>query len=234
MQLSRRNFRAFGAGWQELKAFWREADTIVEMLLKGGTMIAQPHQRYTVAEYLAQEVAADIRHEYIDGDILPMTGGTPDHNQILLNLASALNLRLSQEPYRVFAADQRLWIPQTRIYTYPDVMVTPGELAYQAGRRDTITNPILIVEVLSASTSNYDRGGKFAAYRSISSMVEYVLVDQYSAHVEHHVKTGPKQWMLQEYDGLDATLPFSSLEFSISLHKLYNKIQFEIEAEISE
>ena len=197
-------------------------------------MVAQPQHRYTVAEYLAQEVAADSRHEYIDGVMLPSTGGTPDHNQILLNLAGALNFSLSQEPYRVFAADQRLWIPQAKIYTYPDVMVMPGALAYQAGRRDTVTNPILIVEVLSASTSNYDRGGKFAAYRSISSLVEYVLVDQYSAHVEHYAKTGPKQWMLQEYDGLEATLSFSSLEFSISLQKLYNKVQFELGGEISE
>lgn len=100
-------------------------------------------------------------------------------------------------------------------------------MSYQTGRRDTITNPTLIVEVLSPSTNNYDRGGKFAAYRSIPSFVECALVDQYSAHVEHHVKTGPKQWLLQEYDGLDATLPFSNLEFSISLRGLYNKIQFE-------
>lgn len=88
-------------------------------------MIAQPKisRHYSPSEYLEQEVAADIRHDYIDGDIVPMAGGLPDHNQLLLNLAGALNLSLAQEPYRVFAADQRLWIPQANIYTYPDIMV---------------------------------------------------------------------------------------------------------------
>ncbi|MGB0562490.1 MAG: Uma2 family endonuclease [Spirulinaceae cyanobacterium] len=202
-------------------------------------MIAQPpaqipvqppaSRRYTPAEYLDQETQADRRHQYIDGEIVPMTGGTPDHNQILLNLAGALNFSLAQQPYRVFAADQRLWIPQAQIYTYPDIMVVEGELAYQTGRRDTLTNPLLIVEVLSPSTSNYDRGGKFAAYRSIPNFVEYILIDQSSAHVEHYVKTGLKQWLLQEYDGLDSTLIFSNLEFSIQLRTLYNKVQLEID-----
>ncbi|MFZ4639374.1 MAG: Uma2 family endonuclease [Nodosilinea sp.] len=192
-------------------------------------MIAQPQvaRRYTAEEYLAQEIASDLRHEYINGDIVPMTGGTPDHNQILLNLAGALNFSLAQQPYRVFAADQRLWIPQANLYTYPDIMVVQGSLAYQSGRRDTITNPTLIVEVLSNSTSNYDRGGKFAAYRRIPSLLEYLLVDQYSPHLEHHVKTAPKQWLLQEYDGLAATLTLSHLEFTILLRDLYHKVQFE-------
>lgn len=192
-------------------------------------MIAQPQvsRTYSPTEYLDLEVAADMRHEYIDGDIVPMTGGTPDHNQILLNLAGALNFLLRQQPYRVFAADQRLWIPQAKIYTYPDVMAIAGELTYQAGRRDTITNPTLIIEVLSKSTRSYDRGDKFAAYRTISTFQEYALVDQYSAHVEHYVKTGSKQWMLQEYDGLDTTLNLASLELELSLGDIYNKIQFE-------
>lgn len=91
-------------------------------------MIAQPQvsRRYTAEEYLAQEIASDWRHEYINGEIVPMTGGTPDHNQILLNLAGALNMSLAQQPYRVFAADQRLWIPQANLYTYPDIMVVQG------------------------------------------------------------------------------------------------------------
>ncbi len=192
-------------------------------------MIAQPQvsPTYSPEEYLDLEVASEIRQEYIDGDIVPMTGGTPNHNQILLNLAGALNFLLRQQPYRVFAADQRLWIPQAKIYTYPDVMAIAGELTYQVGRRDTITNPTLIIEVLSESTRNYDRGDKFAAYRTISTFQEYALVDQYSAHVEHHVKTGSKQWMLQEYDGLDTTLNLASLGLEISLRDIYNKVQFE-------
>jgi Uma2 family endonuclease len=192
-------------------------------------MIAQPQvsPTYSPEEYLDLEVSSEIRHEYIAGEIVPMTGGTPNHNQILLNLAGTLNFLVRQQPYRVFAADQRLWIPEAQIYTYPDVMAIAGELIYQAGRRDTITNPTLIIEVLSESTRNYDRGDKFAAYRTISTFQEYALVDQYSAHVEHHVKTGSKQWMLQEFDGLDTTLDFASLGLEVSLHDIYNKVQFE-------
>jgi Uma2 family endonuclease len=192
-------------------------------------MIAQPQvsPTYSPEEYLDLEVASEIRHEYIDGDIVPMTGGTPNHNRIIRNLCTELTMGLRGQALEVFVADQRLWIPQAKIYTYPDVMAIAGELTYQAGRRETITNPTLIVEVLSESTRNYDRGDKFAAYRTIATFQEYALVDQYSAHVEHHVKTGSKQWMLQEYDGLDTTLNLASLGLEISLRDIYNKVQFE-------
>ncbi|MBW4483410.1 MAG: Uma2 family endonuclease [Tildeniella torsiva UHER 1998/13D] len=192
-------------------------------------MIAQPQlsPTYSPEEYLDLEVTAEFRHEYIDGEIVPMTGGTPNHNRIIRNLCTALTMGLQGQDLEVFVADQRLWIPEAQIYTYPDVMAIAGELAYQTGRRDTLTNPTLIIEVLSASTRNYDRGDKFAAYRTISTFQEYALVDQYSAHVEHHVKIGSKQWMLQEYDGLDATLNLASLELEVSLRDIYNKVQFE-------
>ena len=193
-------------------------------------MIAQPQvaRTYSPEEYLALEVASETRHEYIDGDIVPMTGGTPNHNRIIRNLCTALTIGLRGQDLEVFVADQGLWIPQAEIYTYPHVMVIEGDLTYQIGRRDTITNPTLIVEVLSESTRSCDRGDKFAAYRTIPSFREYVLVDQHSAHVEHHVKTGSKQWMLQEYDGLETPLTLISLSLEISLLDIYNKVQFEV------
>lgn len=192
-------------------------------------MIAQPQvsRPYSPEEYLALEVAAEFRHEYINGEIVPMTGGTPNHNRIIRNLCTALTVGLQGQDLEIFVADQRLWIPEAQIYTYPDVMAIAGELTYQAGRRDTITNPTLIIEVLSESTRSYDRGDKFAAYRTLSTFQEYVLVDQYSAHIEHHVKTGAKQWMLQEYDGLDTTLNLVSLGLEISVRDIYAKVQFE-------
>jgi Uma2 family endonuclease len=192
-------------------------------------MIAQPQLSppCTPADYLEFEVNADIRHEYINGEIVPMTGGTPNHNQILLNLAGALNFALRRQPYRVFAADQRLWMPIPKIYAYPDVMVIEGELAYQTGRRDTIMNPTVIIEVLSKSTQDYDRGDKFAAYRTIASFQEYLLVDQYACHVESYVKTGEKRWIFQEYDRMEATVTLESCDFAIALQDLYDKVQFE-------
>jgi Uma2 family endonuclease len=111
-------------------------------------MIAQPQSTrlYVPDEYLTLEEESEIRHEYWDGEIVPMTGGTPNHNRIVRNLCTVLTQALRRQPCEVFVADQRVWIPQRRIYTYPDVMVVQGELVYQEGRRDTITNPALIMD----------------------------------------------------------------------------------------
>jgi Uma2 family endonuclease len=147
-------------------------------------MQAEGKQYYSPEEYLELESTSQERHEYIDGDIVLIVGGLPNHNRIILNIAAALNFSLKRQPYDVFAADQRLWIPRKRIYTYPDVMVVQGELQLQEGRKDTITNPTMIVEVLSESTEAYDRSGKFAAYRTLPTFQEYLLIDQYSLHVE--------------------------------------------------
>jgi len=191
-------------------------------------MLTQVEEKkyYTPEEYLELEVNSEERHEYIDGEILTMVGGMPNHNQIVLNLAGTLNLKLKQQPYRVFVTDQRLWIPRRRIYTYPDVMVVQGELQLQAGRRDTITNPRMIAEVLSESTEAYDRSGKFAAYRTIPTFQEYLLIDQSDLHVEHYYRTEPRKWIFSEYDGADALLSLSFVPFEISLADLYDKVEF--------
>ncbi|MEM9513150.1 MAG: Uma2 family endonuclease [Cyanobacteria bacterium P01_E01_bin.48] len=193
-------------------------------------MIAQPQlsPSCTPTDYLEFEVNADTRHEYINGEIIPMTGGTPNHNRIIRNLCTALTLGLRGQAYEVFVADQRLWIPARKIYTYPDVMVIEGELIYQPGRRDTLTNAKLIIEVLSKSTKEYDRGDKFAAYRTIHSFQEYLLVDQYTCHVESYVKTAEKRWIFQEYDGMEATVALESFDFAIALRDVYDKVQFEL------
>jgi Uma2 family endonuclease len=127
----------------------------------------------------------------------------------------------------VFVADQRLWIPASQIYTYPDVVVVAGELQLQEGRQDTIVNPLVIVEVLSESTQGYDRGNKFAAYRTIPSFQEYVLVNQYSVQVEHYTKTAPKKWEFQEYDAETETIGFPTLNVEILLADIYEKVTFE-------
>lgn len=158
-------------------------------------MQLQEQRYYSPEEYLELEVNSEIRHEYIDGQIIPMTGGTPNHNQLALNLSGTLNFLLKRQPYRVFITDQRLWIPKRRIYTYPDVMVVQTPLEYQEGRKDTLVNPVMIAEVLSKSTKSYDRDEKFAAYRTISSFCEYILIDQYTMHVEHYCKTDNNKWI---------------------------------------
>lgn len=188
---------------------------------------------YTPEEYIEIEVNSEERHEYINGEIVPMTGGTPNHNQLLLNLSGALNFALKRQPYRAFVAEQRLWIPKKRIYTYPDVMVVQGELQFQSGRRDTIINPVLIAEVLSASTRSYDKDEKFAAYRTIPSFQEYLLIDQYTMHVEQYFKSDRNRWTFSEYDDASETVSLSSVSLQITLADIYDKVEFE-SAEVSE
>ena len=133
---------------------------------------------YSPEEYLVLEEAADYKSEYIDGEIVPMAGGSTNHNQIAGNFYAELNFAFKKLGYRVFMSDVRLWIPQRRIYTYPDVMVVVGESEYYNNRTDTITNPRVIIEVLSPSTKGYDRSKKFEAYRTIPTFEEYLLLDQ--------------------------------------------------------
>jgi len=192
-------------------------------------MQAQEQRYYTPEEYLELEINSEERHEYINGEIVLMTGGTPDHNTIALNLSSALNVALKRQPYKVFIADQRLWIPKKRIHTYPDVMVMAQPIEYSEGRRDTLINPVAISEVLSKSTKNYDKDEKFAAYRTIPSFQEYVLIDQYTQHVEQYCRTDFKKWTFLEYDLKDDTLEFASVPFEIGLIDLYDKVDFVTE-----
>lgn len=182
---------------------------------------------YSLTEYLELEVISEYRHEYIDGQIISMTGGTPNHNQIAGNFYAALNFALKRQPYRVFVADQRLWIPKKRIHTYPDVMVVAGSLEFFEGRTDTITNPLVICEVLSKSTRSYDIDEKFAAYRTIPSFQEYVLIDQYKNHVEQYSKTDEKKWIFSEDEEENSILILSSIQFEISLSDIYDKVEFE-------
>jgi Uma2 family endonuclease len=192
-------------------------------------MQAEEKKHYTPEEYLELEVNAEERHEYLDGEIILMPGGLPNHNRIAGNFYAALNFALKRQPYDAFITDQQLWIPRKRIYTYPDVMIIQGELQLQEGRRDTLTNPLMIAEVLSSSTEAYDRSGKFAAYRTIPSFQEYVLIDQCAMHVEQYYKTEPRKWIFSEYDGAEAILSLNSVAFDITLADLYDKVAFEAE-----
>ncbi|HEY9852636.1 MAG TPA: Uma2 family endonuclease [Leptolyngbyaceae cyanobacterium] len=191
-------------------------------------MIAQPETKhYTVDEYLELEIASETRSEYCNGEIVPMTGGTPDHNDIASNLVAILKAALRGKPYRVFILDQRLWIPDRKLYTYPDVMVVPRPLERQQGRTDTITNPVMIAEVLSKSTKSYDRDEKFSAYRTIPTFQEYLLIDQYTVHAEQYSKTDSHKWIFTEYDDAESTISLLSIPFEIRLADIYEGVEFD-------
>jgi len=190
-------------------------------------MQAEEKKIYTPDEYLDFEVNSDTRHEYINGEIIPMTGGTPEHNEIASILNAALRMSLKGKPYSIFVADQRLWIPDRNLYTYPDVMVVPRPLQRQQGRTDTITNPVMIAEVLSKSTKSYDRDEKFSAYRTIPTFQEYLLIDQYTTHVEQYSKTNSRKWLFTEYEDIEAHISLPSIACEIHMRELYDSIEFE-------
>ena len=190
-------------------------------------MQAPPLTYYSPEEYLELETAAEYRSEYLNGQIIPMAGGKPNHNKISLNLSSALNFALRQTAYDVFMSDLRLWIPNCRLYTYPDVMIVQTPLVFAENRQDTITNPVAIAEILSDSTEKYDRGDKFRMYRTIPSFKEYLLISQTEMLVEKFNKNDANRWVLSEYAGEDAKIIFDSFEFEIGLDELYDRVDFD-------
>lgn len=190
------------------------------------TIAAYLPKTCTAEEYLALEVESELRNEFRNGEIVEMTGGTPAHNEITRMFIFLLTTALRKQPYSIFVTDQRLWIPDANVYTYPDVMVTKRPPVLKPGRKDTVMNPILIGETLSKSTQGYDRGEKFAHYRTIDTFQEYLLIDQYSPHVEHYIKQATKQWLFTEYDSLENSLTLTSVPIEIELSDLYESVEF--------
>lgn len=185
------------------------------------TLTVAPSQ--SVAAYFELEATASNRHEYYVGELLPMAGGTPNHNQIISNLNAMMNFGLRRQPYRTYASDQRLWMPEVAVGAYPDFMVVAEPLEFYEERQDTLMNALLIAEVLSKSTRNYDRGDKFAAYRTLPQLQEYLTLEQTIPYVEHHIKT-EEGWLLKEYGGLDTEVTLRSLPIVLSLADLYDKV----------
>lgn len=184
---------------------------------------------YTPEEYLELEAKADDKNEYRNGEIIPVTGGTTNHNKIAGNFYARLTLDLNEENYDVYIGDVKLWIPKYRQFTYPDVMVIQGEAAYYGNSKTTVTNPLMIAEVLSKSTRDYDQGDKFIAYRSIPEFKEYLLIDQTKPYVIQYVKNTEGQWFLTETESLNSVLTLQSLSFEIALSQLYKRVDFSDE-----
>ena len=190
-------------------------------------MQASTKTYYSPAEYLELEAQAEYKSEYHDGQIIPMAGGKVNHNKIALNLSSTLNFMLRKKPYNVFMSDLRLSIPNCQLYTYPDVMVASKPLVFTENREDTITNPLMIAEVLSDSTEKYDRGDKFRMYRTILSFKEYLLISQTAMQVEKFTKNEHNQWVLSEYSDEGDKIVFDSFEFEIRLDELYEDVELD-------
>jgi len=189
--------------------------------------IQRQYNNYTPEEYLAFEEQTEYRNEYHDGEIITMTGATFNHNRIVGNVFAALNFHFkNQENYEVAMSDLKVWILQTQRFLYPDVMVIAGQPEYYENRKDAITNPMMIVEILSKSTQDYDKGTKFEHYRSLPSFKEYLLFSQYEYLIEQYTKISDYEWRISYQKNSDAIVEFVSFPFKMSMVDIYNKVNF--------
>jgi Uma2 family endonuclease len=186
-------------------------------------MATQPAAFLTPEQYLEVERAADFRSEYLNGEMFAMSGATARHNIVVNNLGRALHPQLKGR-CRYFTTDLRLLVPATGLYTYPDLMVICGDIAFSGDRQDIVTNPRFVAEILSKSTADYDRGRKFVHYRSIPGLADYMTVAQDSIRVEHWSRQPDASWVLREYSSPGDTIPIESISAEISLAAVYENV----------
>ncbi len=189
-------------------------------------MVSTIKRRYSLDEYRALEEKAEGRSEFRDGEIVPMPGGTLKHSRISGNIFAFLKFLLRDTQFEPINSDLRLWIPEHRRGVYPDVMLFEGEPQLNGNRLDEVLNPILIVEVLSPSTADYDRQSKFRMYRSIQSFREYLLVEQDEPFVEHYSKQA-QGWLLSDFNGLENSISLSSVGIELPIAEIYRGVVFE-------
>jgi Uma2 family endonuclease len=187
--------------------------------------------RFTAAEYLSMDRDSSEKHEFAFGEIYAMGGASARHVEIVGNISRELGNQLRHRPCRVYSTDLRLCVDADRRYTYPDIVVVCGQPRFLDDELDTLLNPDLIVEVLSESTRNYDRGDKFQQYRGIPSFREYLLVDQAKAHVERYSKQNDGTWSLWETDSLDNVIHLESIAVTLPVSEIYLKIEFDATGE---
>ena len=189
-------------------------------------MSAQPTPRLTPEEYLRMERAADYRSEYYDGQMLAMSGGTYPHVLTISNVSRPLGNSLTGRGCKVVSSDLRVRA-SGRTYCYPDVAVICGAPRFADDQRDTLVNPIVLVEVLSKSTEAHDRGLKFKEYRQIESLQEYVLVWQDEPRVEVFQRGPSTEWIFRDFNGLDGVCHLASVDCDVPLAAVYEGVPLE-------
>ena len=202
--------------------------------------VAQSEVRYTVQEYLASERESEERHEYLDGQIYLMTGQSPEHGDICSNLVFKLVGQLKDTPCRVRSKDTKVRSGAPSIsrksakglFSYPDIVVICGEPQYYDEHRHVVTNPGVIIEVLSDSTEAFDRGAKFLRYRNWNtSLTDYILVWQSAAIVEHYVRQPDDSWSIYLYQGFEDSVFIKSINCTLRLAEVYDRVAFPAELE---
>ncbi|MBI3650799.1 MAG: Uma2 family endonuclease [Acidobacteria bacterium] len=181
---------------------------------------------YTPEQYLELERAAEERHEYLDGQIYLMSGGSPKHSTICVNVSGELRFQLKGKPCQVFEANMKVGTSTSSLFSYPDVSVVCGEPAIHDKHRDVLTNPKVIIEVLSPSTERFDRGKKFARYQRFDSFTDYVLIAQDEPRVEHFARQANGTWVLTVATTLKSKIQIASIACALQLAEVYDRIEF--------
>jgi len=190
--------------------------------------VAYGKQKFSIEEYLEMENAADEKHEYYKGEIFAMSGAKVPHNIISTNILVSLGQKLKGKKCKPFNSDQRIHIPMNTLFTYPDISIICGEIITLNNDQYNVLNPTVIIEVLSQSTKNYDRGEKFKLYRDIKTLKEYILVDSATVHIEVFRLNETGHWELEEYNGLSNTLFIKAINESILLSEIYDGVGIEV------
>lgn len=188
--------------------------------------VAYGRSRFSIEEYLEMERAGNQKHEYYQGEIFAMAGVAPRHNIIFRNLFGELAYRSKGRPCRPYGSDMRVHIPENTLFTYPDISIFCGKNTFLDKEEDSAIGPSALVEILSPSTRNYDRGKKFELYKAIPSFKEYILVDSEAIRIEAFRLNGQGQWQRQEYKDLSDLLPVSTIGLSLSLAEIYEGTNF--------
>jgi len=202
--------------------------------------VSQSEARYTVEEYLALERVAEERHEYLDGQIYLMAGESPEHGDICSNLVIRLGTQLQDTNCRLRSKDTKVrsgtssMSPKSAkgLFSYPDIVVICGEPQYYDEHRHVVTNPRVIIEVLSDSTEAFDRGAKFLRYRNWNpSLTDYILVWQSDAIVEHYVRQPDGGWSIYAYESIEDSVFIKSINCTLRLAEVYDRVAFPVESE---
>jgi Uma2 family endonuclease len=190
-------------------------------------MATQPKPYLTPEQYLEIERAAETKSEYLNGQMFAMAGGSLNHARIVRNATLALGNQLVDGRCEVFGSDIRLRISPEGLYTYPDAWVVCGEPKFADDQKDTLVDPIVIIEVLSPSTENYDRGLKFLQYRQLASLKDYLIIAQDRVYVEHHTPGDLRsRWMMDEISDEDVIIDLPSIACTLSVADAYKRVNF--------
>jgi len=182
---------------------------------------------YTREDYLEIEDQAEGKSEFYDGEIIAMSGGSRNHSVICLNLNWGIRNATAHTDCLGFDSNMKLDISEHNLFLYPDVTVVCGDIVFSENRSDMITNPVLIIEVLSPGTEQFDRGDKFKYYRSLPSLLEYVLVSQSQPRVGVYYRQDEKNWLYSVSEGLESSVMLRTIRYELALKDIYHKVDWK-------